>query len=234
MIHSLNYSIFDNYPKIVCQSIWKDDDKIDGIIPNQRGIDGLGFDLEEFGLDTGNPVFANQVHGNEVEYASSPGVVESSDGLISDQPGLLLIIRTADCAAVMMFDWRKKIIANLHVGWRGAKKKIIYHGLRVMMKEHNCKPADIMVAVSPFIHPCCYEVGKEFKSIFSKKYLLEKEGKLYFDLSRNILDELLSMEIDINNIELNGQCTFCDMMQFPSFRRNGTKNRLFNVIKIKE
>jgi len=134
----------------------------------------------------------------------------------------------------MMYDWRERIIANLHVGWRGAREKIIYHGLQVMIKEHNCKPANIMVAVSPFIQSCCYEVGREFKNIFDEKYLSEKEDNLYFDLNGNILDELLSMEININNIDLNGQCTFCDRIKFPSFRRNGTKNRLFNVIKIKE
>ncbi|MEJ2050035.1 MAG: peptidoglycan editing factor PgeF [Calditrichota bacterium] len=234
MIHSLNYSIFNNYQEIVCQSIWKDEDKIDGIKPNRRGIARLDFDLEEFGLDVENTVFARQVHGNVVKYLSAPGIVESCDGLISGQPGLSLVIRTADCAAVMMFDWGKRIIANLHVGWRGARENIIYRGLQVMMKEHDCKPADILVAVSPFIHSCCYEVGKEFKNFFDEKYLSEKEGKFYFDLSGKILDELLSMEINIKNIELNGQCTFCYELQFPSFRRNGTKNRLLNVIKIKE
>jgi YfiH family protein len=234
MIHSLNYSIFDNYPNIVCRSIWKNDNKIEGLSPNQKGMGGLNFNLKEFELGSENTVFARQVHGNMVKCLSSPGVVESCDGLISDQLGLSLIIRTADCAAVMMFDWRKKIIANLHAGWRGAREKIIYHGLQVMIKEHDCKPTDIIVAVGPFIRSCCYEVGKEFKNIFNEKYLSEKEGKLYFDLSGKILDELLSMEINIKNIELNDQCTFCDRIQFPSFRRNGTKNRLFNVIKIKE
>jgi YfiH family protein len=234
MIHSLDYSIFDNYPNIVCRSIWKDDDKIEGLSPNQKGMGGLNFNLKEFGLGSENTVFAHQVHGNMVIYISSPGAVEGCDGLISDQLGLSLIIRTADCAAVMMYDWRERIIANLHVGWRGAREKIIYHGLQVMIKEHNCKPANIMVAVSPFIQSCCYEVGREFKNIFDEKYLSEKEDNLYFDLNGNILDELLSMEININNIDLNGQCTFCDRIKFPSFRRNGTKNRLFNVIKIKE
>lgn len=234
MIHSINYSIFDNYSEMVCQSIWNDSDNIDGLIPNWKGIDRLNFNLKEFGLGAENTVFARQVHGNEVKFISRPGVIESCDGLLSDRSGLSLIIRTADCAAVMMFDRGKKIVANLHVGWRGARKKIICHGLQVMMKEHNCKPADIMVTVGPFIQSCCYAVGREFKNLFSEKYLSEKEGKLYFDLGGNILDELLNMEININNIELNGQCTFCDMMQFPSFRRNGTKNRIFNVIKIKE
>ncbi len=234
MLHTLHYSIFDNYPEIDCRSLWISDDKIDGSIAENKGVIRLNFDLEKYGLDEVPLVFARQVHGKNVKLASSPGVLENCDGLISTQPGLTPAIRTADCAAVMIFDPVKRIVANFHVGWRGAQHQIISYGLQSLIREYNCKSADFIVAIGPFIKSCCYEVGKEFKKIFTEQYLLEKGGKLYFDLKKSILDELMSMRINRDNIELNDQCTYCDRMQFPSFRRTGTKNRLLNMIKIKE
>jgi YfiH family protein len=210
------------------------DEKIDGSVMFNKGFSRLNIDLKYYGLDAETSVFARQIHGNNVKITSKPGVVENCDGLISVKPGLSAIIRTADCAAVMLFDPEKKIVANLHVGWRGASQKIINRGLQLMNRQYNCRTADIIAAIGPFIKSCCYEVGKEFKKIFTEKYLPEKEGELHFDLKKSVLDELLSMQIKMDNIEFNDRCMYCDLMQFPSFRRTGTKNRLLNIIKIEE
>jgi YfiH family protein len=234
MLRTLHYSIFNNYPEIDCRSLWISDDKIDGSIAENKGVIRLNFDLEKYGLDEAPLVFAQQVHGQNIKLAHSPGVLENCDGIISSQPGLAPVIRTADCAAVMIFDPVKNAVANVHVGWRGAKQKIISNGLRMLFEEDNCRPSDLIVAISPFIKSCCYEVGNEFKKIFTEQYLPEKGGKLYFDLEKYILDELMSIQIKRSNIELNDQCTYCSELQFPSYRRTGTKNRLLNMIKIKE
>lgn len=234
MLRTLHYSIFNNYPEIDCRSLWISDDKIGGSIAENKGVIRLNFDSEKYGLDESPLVFARQVHGQNIKLAHSPGVLENCDGIISSQPGLAPVIRTADCAAVMIFDPVKNAVANVHVGWRGAKQKIISNGLRMLFEENNCRPSDLIVAISPFIKSCCYEVGNEFKKIFTEQYLPEKGGKLYFDLEKYILDELMSIQIKRSNIELNDQCTYCSELQFPSYRRTGTKNRLLNMIKIKE
>lgn len=226
--------MFDNYPEIDCKSLWVTDDQTDGSIAKNKGVIRLNFDLEKYGLDEVPLVFARQVHGSNVKPGRGPGIMENCDGIISTQPGLAPVIRTADCAAVMMFDPVQKINANFHVGWRGAKQKIISQGLRMLVGENNCRPSDLIVAISPFIKSCCYEVGKEFKKIFSGEYLEEREGKLYFDLKSCILDELLLLNINHIRIEAKDRCTYCSDMQFPSYRRTGTKNRLLNMIKIKE
>ena len=234
MLYTLYYSIFDNYSEIDCRSLWVTDDQKDGSIAKKKGAFWLNFDLKKYRLDEASLVIAQQVHGKTVKVACGPGILENCDGIISSQPGLAPVIRTADCAAVMIFDPVQKVVANVHVGWRGAKQKIISHGLGMLVEENNCRPSDLIVAISPFIKSCCYEVGKEFKKIFTKKYLPEKEGILNFDLEKHILDELMSIQIKRSNIELNDQCTYCSEMQFPSYRRTGTKNRLLNMIKIKE
>ena len=234
MLYTLHYSIFDDYSEIDCRSLWVTDDQTDGSVKEKKGVYRLNFDVTNYGFEEAKLVFAQQVHGQTVKVACSPGILENCDGIISSQPELASVIRTADCAAVMIFDPVQKVVANVHVGWRGAKQKIISHGLGMLVEENNCRPSDLIVAISPFIKSCCYEVGKEFKKIFTKKYLPEKEGILNFDLEKHILDELISIQIKRSNIELNDQCTYCSEMQFPSYRRTGTKNRLLNMIKIKE
>jgi YfiH family protein len=180
------------------------------------------------------PVFANQVHGSLVKYYDNPSPPDSCDGLYTDHSGLALTIRTADCAAVMIFDPGNKMIVNLHVGWKGAREGIIDKALQIIFRDRTPGASELVVAISPMIRSCCYQVGPEFNDYFDKKYLYLRESKIFFDLPLFIKTELIKTGLSESQIEFSDECTCCSPMNLPSFRRDKTKNRMINAIVMKE
>ena len=77
-------------------------------------------------------------------------------------------ILTADCSPILIFDYKKKIIAVVHAGWRGAYKQIVIKVLKKFIKLGS-KKKNIIVSIGPTISQNNYEVGKEFKYKFLKK-----------------------------------------------------------------
>ncbi len=90
------------------------------------------------------------------------------DALITNIKNLPIGILTADCAPILILDPKKKIIAAVHAGWRGAYKNIAIKVLRKLVKLGSNKK-DIIVAIGPCINQKNYEVGKEFKNKFLTK-----------------------------------------------------------------
>lgn len=233
MIGEIRYSIFDGQPALSSCSVWKPDNLVSIADPAefQDYLNRLFVSQKSFGKST--YAWAEQVHGNRVLIAMDSGTYETCDGLITTHPWLRLIIRTADCAAVMCYHPEKKIIANLHVGWRGAYQQIIQQTMQILSKKWNIHPAELLVAVSPFIQSCCYEVGKDFFNYFPSRLLSQRDGKLYFDLHRCIREQLGEAGIQPNQLEISTVCTYCSSLRLPSYRRNKTLNRLINMVELR-
>jgi len=85
--------------------------------------------------------------------------------------------------------------------------------------------------VGPAIHSCCYNVGREFHDYFDKSFLLPRNGQLFFNLPAVIKRQLLSEGVVLENIEISDQCTRCSGRVFPSYRRNKTRQRVWNIIE---
>jgi YfiH family protein len=230
----ITYQIFRNHPDVLCQTIWLETDSVP--IENKDGPQAdLWFDfLKDSFFTSEELVYARQVHGNQVEQVTVPGVAGQCDGLATSRQKLPLLIRTADCASVMLFNPAQKSIANLHVGWRGARAGIISAGIEKFSNGKTDSFKKMEVAVSPMIRGCCYEVGTEFHEYFEDKYFEERQGKIFFQLQRIIADQLLAAGILTKQIEFSEECTHCSQRRLPSFRRDKTQNRLLNVIEIKE
>src|SRR5205823_9856798 len=99
-----------------------------------------------------------QVHSDiihVVKHAQSEAL--PGDGAVTNVPGLLLIILTADCVPVLVADRRKRAVGAFHAGWRGTLARIVEKGIGVMRREFSSDPADLRVAIGPCIHACCYE-----------------------------------------------------------------------------
>jgi YfiH family protein len=133
----------------------------------------------------------------------------------------------------MLFHPGKKVIANLHVGWRGAHQKIIHQGVQLLQQEFGVQPQDLQAAVSPFIQSCCYEVGNEFYDYFEPHLLIKRKSKTYFDLQGCIREQLTESGVRNDRLEISTACSCCSPMELPSYRRNGTHNRLINMIEIR-
>ena len=234
MTGNIEYQIYHNHPNILCQSLWQNLDS-----DQSKETDGpnkiLGFEfLKKSYFSADSLVYANQVHGKQVEQINKPGVVNQCDGLVTTRQKLPLLIRTADCASVMIYSPEQKSIANLHVGWRGAAAGIIAAGIKKLSHQQIQSLKNMEVAIGPMISGCCYEVGEEFYHAFDDKYLERRHGKIFFHLEWVVEDQLLGAGILAKHIEFSAQCTCCSPLGLPSYRRNKTLNRLINVIEIKE
>lgn len=99
----------------------------------------------------------------------------TGDGLITNVPGLLLAVQTADCLPVLLVDPQKKAVGAFHAGWRGTFKRIVEKGVGAMQQHFGSDPKKIMAAIGPGIHSCCYEVGRELRAQFEPQFSYAKD-----------------------------------------------------------
>ena len=119
-----------------------------------------------------------QVHGDVIYRVSSPDDCEkpcTGDGLITNLPGLLLAIQTADCLPVLLVDPQKKAVGAFHAGWRGTFKRIVEKGVGAMQQHFGSDPGKILAAIGPGIHACCYEVGRDLRTQFEAQFSYAKD-----------------------------------------------------------
>jgi hypothetical protein len=93
------------------------------------------------------------------------------DALITNQPGILLSVRTADCLPILLVDARLRAIAALHAGWRGALGRLAEKVVGVMRGAFGTKPRELVAAIGPGIHACCYGVGEEVVAAFRGRFV---------------------------------------------------------------
>jgi YfiH family protein len=123
-------------------------------------------------------VTVRQIHSNILAVASAGDEGRGSrgkatwkaDGLMTDEPGLLLGIQTADCIPVLVADRKRRAVAAFHAGWRGTVKRIVETGIGRMRLEFGSQPEDLIAAIGPGIGACCYAVGEELFSSFESQF----------------------------------------------------------------
>ncbi|MDD5832328.1 MAG: peptidoglycan editing factor PgeF [Clostridiales bacterium] len=163
------------------------------------------------------------------------------DGAVTDTPGLLLTVITADCVPVLLSDPVKRAVGAVHSGWRGTSEKITENAVKLMHERYGSDPADIIVYIGPHICKSCYEVGEDVRECFSghfsdqslKRYFKpEREGKYLLDLESAVRDTLESAGIKKENIRSSGMCTF-ESKELYSWRRDHLQNHsILTVIGI--
>ena len=189
-----------------------------------------------------NIVLLYQVHSSKYfNIKKFPKNKLVGDCLITDIKNLPLGILTADCAPVLILDYKKKIIAAIHAGWKGAYRNIITKVLKKLIKLGSNKK-HIIAVVGPTISQKNYEVGNEFKNKFIKKskknsvFFKLKQKKNYFNLSKYIQYQLNSF--GISKIDVIRKDTFEKKNNFFSARRSKSRKetdygRNISVIMLK-
>ena len=171
-----------------------------------------------------NIILLNQVHSNKVINVRDIFKIRRiGDGLITNRKKLALGILTADCAPILIFDPKKKIIAALHAGWKGAFKDIIGKTIN-KLNQKGSKSKDLIAVVGPCISIKNYEVKKDFLNKFLQKskknikFFKLYNKKIYFSLNSYIKSQLINMKI--KKIEIIDKDTFPKKNNFFSSRRS--------------
>lgn len=119
-------------------------------------------------------VTLRQIHSNVLVLASSRDAERErprkADGVMTDEPGLLLGVQTADCIPVLVADRKRRVVAAFHAGWRGTVKRIVETGIGRMRLEFGSRPEDLIAAIGPGVGACCYAVGEEVLSSFESQF----------------------------------------------------------------
>ena len=94
----------------------------------------------------------------------------AGDALMTDEKGILLSVRVADCLPVLLADVRRRAVAAIHAGWRGMLHSIVEKGVGEMRRVFGSRPQDLVAALGPSIRACCYEVGEEVRDAFCGRF----------------------------------------------------------------
>lgn len=116
-----------------------------------------------------------QIHSDLIHYVSGADVHPAGDGLITDVPGLLLGVQTADCLPILLVDTKRRAVGAFHAGWRGTLRRIVEKGAGEMRRKFGSDPGDLRAAIGPGIHSCCYQVGEEVREKFQSQFAYAAE-----------------------------------------------------------
>jgi len=154
-----------------------------------------------------NLVKSNQEHTDEVKIVREKinskepdcnlGEYRETDGFITNQRNIMLATTNADCILLLFFDPVKKVIANVHSGWRGTLQRISVKTIEKMKKEFGCSPEDIICCICPSIRQCHFEVEKEVKEQF------EKEFNDIENIKKIIKETIPEQKWNIDTVEIN-------------------------------
>ena len=112
-----------------------------------------------------------QIHSDLIHRVDgTPKYPLAGDGLITDTPGLLLAIQTADCLPVILVDKKNRAVGVFHAGWRGTVKRIVEKGVGEMRRHFGSDPRNMAAAIGPGVQSCCYQVGEEVRVKFEAQF----------------------------------------------------------------
>jgi YfiH family protein len=169
-------------------------------------------------------VYAYQAHGTNIAEVdgSEELPIKEVDGLATDKPGVGLLIKQADCQAVILLA-PGRALANLHVGWRGNVANMPGTGVRFMAERYGVNPSGLYAAISPSLGPCCAQFVNHQDEL-GPAFLPYQSRPDYFNLWRVTVDQLVQAGMKRSRIEVSGLCTRC-RHEFYSYRRDKVTGR---------
>ena len=220
-------------------------DKETDVVENRRRF--LGW----LGLDFARLTTPEQVHGDTIvcvseaeagcgrlSYADS---IPATDALMTDVPGIPLMLCFADCTPILLFDPVRRAAAIAHGGWKGTVRSIAAKTVRAMAEAFGTRPEDCLAGIGPSIGACCYEVGDDVAGKFREAFpqfadeiVSEHNGVIHLDLWKTNRLQLEEAGLLPDHIDTAGVCTACHARTFFSYRAEGpTTGRIAAGMAIK-
>ncbi len=153
------------------------------------------------------------------------------DILITNLPEVGLLIKQADCQAVVLFDPVQRVIANIHCGWRGNVHNVIGQAVRRLQEAFGSRPEQLYAGISPSLGPCCAEF-KNYRQEFPAAFWGYQVRPGYFDLWQISVDQLRAAGLRADQIQVAGLCSRCQGEDFFSYRRDKVTGRNATVVAL--
>ena len=153
-----------------------------------------------------------------------------ADGLMTDLPGVALVVYSADCIPILFYDPARRVAAAAHAGWRGTAAGIAAAAVKRMGEVYGCQPGDILAAVGPGIGPDCFETHEDVPNAMTaalstavlRHIKIKENGKFAIDLKAINAMRLEQVGLAAEHIAVSSLCTSCDPERFWSHRKLGT------------
>jgi len=179
-----------------------------------------------------------------------PETPPAGDALLTDQAGILLSVRVADCLPVLIVDPQRRAVAAVHAGWRGALARVIERAATELCHTFGSRPEHLLAALGPSIRSCCYEVGEEVVEAFYGQFpradglfrRVPRPGRhgvqarpwAFLDLVAVALVQLRAAGLSARQASVADYCTACRTDLFYSYRKEGARTgRTMAVIGIR-
>ncbi|HTX93095.1 MAG TPA: peptidoglycan editing factor PgeF [Anaerolineales bacterium] len=180
-----------------------------------------------------------QVHGVEVAIAEGPRPPETphpqADVILTNRPGVTLMMRFADCVPVLLQDPVAKVVGIAHAGWVGTVRGTVRAAIEAMQGRFGSRPENILAAIGPSIGPDHYQVGPDVvvqvRQAFgedSSGLLSVNDGSMYFDLWA--ANRLTLENAGVKRIEIARLCTACHTDDWFSHRAEKGRTGRFGAI----
>lgn len=197
-------------------------------------------------------IVTNKINSNEPDFNVEH--YKNTDGLITNKKNLVLSTTNADCILLLLFDPVKKVIANVHSGWKGTLQRIILNAINKMVNEFDCKPENIICCICPSIRKCHFEVEKDVKEQFQNEFrdligftyiednskkviklndiIEEKVKKEKWNIDTALINKIIMQKLGLKpeNIVDSGICTVCNSDLIHSYRIEKAKYKLETAI----
>jgi hypothetical protein len=180
-------------------------------------------------------VIENKINIDEPDFAEYP----RTDGLITNKSNLILSTTNADCILLMFFDPVKKVIANVHSGWKGTLQRISVKTVEKMQSDFECDVKDIICCITPSIRKCHFEVDRDVYELFFNEFQDLNERDEFIEKNENKwhIDTVLINKILLNKLGLRdeniidcGICSVCNKNIVHSYRAEGQNYGLSTAV----
>lgn len=207
-------------------------DHTDRVAENRRRV------FHALGLDPGSMFDVWQIHSAKSVRADRPRngrPHQKADIIVTDQPGVTLFMRYADCVPILLYDPKKRAIGLAHAGWLGTVRNAAGAAVEAMVESFGSARSDLQVGLGPSIGPDHYPVGEEvlhrFRESFgedSDTHITEHDEAIHLNLwSAN---RALLARKGVVQIELCEICTACHVEDWFSHRAEGGRTGRFGAI----
>lgn len=203
-------------------------DAVENVLANYRIF------CNTLGIDTERCVLSKQVHRDDVkivlESDAGAGLLRpqdyEADALVTNVPGIPLVIFSADCIPTLYYDPVTNCIGAAHAGWRGTALGIAAKVIRTMERIYGANPKDIRAAIGPGISKCCFETTDDVPAAMhealgdaANAYMSQMEnGKWHVDLKAINAHWMRTAGVNAENISISGDCTACNTALYWSHR----------------